>query len=127
MSDIKNGEILLPGEVVADTDRQARKVKARFWPVFKRAFASLPFARDVVAGYYCAMDPTSPKKVRAILLGALAYFILPFDAVPDILAMVGFSDDIAVLAAAIAAVRSSMKPQHYEQADRALAAELKDS
>ncbi|RYE39013.1 MAG: DUF1232 domain-containing protein, partial [Hyphomicrobiales bacterium] len=55
------------------------------------------------------------------LLAALAYFVLPFDAVPDLLAVVGFSDDIAVLAAAIGAVRAHLKPQHYDRADRALA------
>lgn len=123
MSDVKYGEILLPGEE-AETEKQAKKVKAGFWPVFKRAVGQLPFSRDVVAGFYCALDPTTPKRVRAILLGALAYFILPFDAVPDILAMVGFSDDIAILAAAIAAVRGHMKPEHYEKADKALDSEV---
>lgn len=122
MDDVKHGEILLPGEE-ADTEKQARKVKAGFWPVFRRAVRQLPFARDVVAGFYCAMDPNTPRRVRAILLGALAYFILPFDAVPDILALVGFSDDIAVLAAALAAVRGHMKSEHYEKADEALGAE----
>ena len=119
MDDVKYGEILLPGEE-ADTEKRAKKVKAGFWPVFRRAFRQLPFARDVAAGFYCALDPTTPKRVRAILLGALAYFILPFDAIPDLLALVGFSDDIAVLAAAIAAVRAYLKPEHYEKADQAL-------
>lgn len=120
MDDVKYGEILLPGEE-ADTERQAKKVTSGFWPVFKRAVGQLPFARDVVAGFYCALDPATPRRVRAILLGALAYFVLPFDAVPDILALVGFSDDIAVLAAAIAAVRAHLKPEHYARADEALA------
>jgi uncharacterized membrane protein YkvA (DUF1232 family) len=81
----------------------------------------LPFARDVVAGFYCAIDPASPRRVRGILLAALAYFVLPFDAIPDLLAVVGFSDDIAVLAAAISAVRAHLLPQHYDRADKALA------
>jgi uncharacterized membrane protein YkvA (DUF1232 family) len=122
MDDIKIGEILLPGEE-ADTEKREAKVRTRFWPVLKKAFSRLPFARDVVAGYYCAIDPTTPKRVKAILLAALAYFILPFDAIPDLLAVVGFSDDIAVLAAAIAAVRSSLKPDHFVQADAALSQE----
>lgn len=122
MDDIKIGEILLPGEE-SDTERRAKKVKKGFWPVFKRAFKQLPFSRDVAAGYYCAMDPTTPGRVRAILLGALAYFVLPFDAVPDILAVVGFTDDIAVLAAALAAVRAHIRPDHYQKADDALASD----
>ena len=120
MDDVKIGEILLPGEE-SDAEKRAKKVKASFWPTFRRAFRQLPFARDVVAGFYCAIDPESPKRVRGILLAALAYFILPFDMIPDILAVVGFSDDIAVLAAAISAVRVHLKPQHYDRADRALA------
>lgn len=119
MDDIKIGEILLPGEE-SETERRARKVEKGFWPVFRKAFRQLPFSRDVVAGYYCAMDPLTPRRVRAILLAALAYFVLPFDAVPDLLALVGFSDDIAVLAAAIAAVRAYLRPEHYDKADDAL-------
>lgn len=120
MDDVKIGEILLPGEE-SDQEKRARKVQVGFWPTFRRAFRQLPFARDVVAGFYCAIDPASPRRVRGILLAALAYFVLPFDGVPDFLAIVGFSDDIAVLAAAIGAVRAHLKPQHYERADKALA------
>lgn len=120
MDDVKIGEILLPGEE-SEQEKRARKVEAGFWPTFRRAFRQLPFSRDVVAGFYCAIDPASPRRVRGILLAALAYFVLPFDAIPDILTVVGFSDDIAVLAAAISAVRAHLHPRHYERADKALA------
>lgn len=120
MDDVKIGEILLPGEE-SEQEKRARRVKAGFWPTFRRAFRQLPFARDVVAGFYCAIDPASPRRVRGILLAALAYFVLPFDALPDLLAVVGFSDDVAVLAAAIGAVRAHLQPRHYDRADRALA------
>jgi uncharacterized membrane protein YkvA (DUF1232 family) len=120
MDDIKIGEILLPGEL-SETEKKAKKVKAGFWPVFRKAMRYLPFSRDVVAGFYCAIDPSAPARVRAILLAALAYFILPFDAIPDFLAVIGFSDDIAVLTAAIAMVRSNITDEHYRKADEALA------
>lgn len=120
MDDVKIGEILLPGEE-SDQEKRARKVKAGFWPTFRRSVRQLPFSRDVVAAFYCAIDPSSPRRVRGILLAALAYFVLPFDAIPDILAVVGFSDDIAVLAAAIGTVRANLTPAHYERADLALA------
>jgi uncharacterized membrane protein YkvA (DUF1232 family) len=55
-----------------------------------------------------------------MLLGALAYFILPLDSVPDILAGIGFSDDAAVLLATISMVRSHITPVHREAARRAL-------
>ena len=119
MDDVKIGEILLPG----DKDEQARlesRVKRRFWPVLKRAMRQVPFSRDLVASYYCALDPRTPTKVRGILLAALAYFVLPLDGIPDFFAVVGFSDDIAVLTAAFAAIRGHIREDHYASADKAL-------
>ena len=122
MDDIKFGEILLPGD--EDTqERRERSVRSRFWPTFRRAVRQIPFAREVVAAFYCALDPQTPARVRGILLAALAYFVMPFDVIPDIFAVVGFTDDAAVLAAAFAMVNGHIRPQHYEAADRALADE----
>ena len=122
MDDVKIGEILLPGDE-AEQERQSQRVRKRFWPVLKRAVRTIPFGRDLVAAYYCALDPTTPLRVRGILLAALAYFVLPLDAVPDILAFVGFSDDVAVLTAAFAAISGHIRENHYVAADRALAEE----
>lgn len=71
MDDVKIGEILLPGDE-AEQERQSQRVKKRFWPVLKRAMRQVPFSRDLVASYYCALDPRTPTKVRGILLAALA-------------------------------------------------------
>jgi uncharacterized membrane protein YkvA (DUF1232 family) len=119
MDDVKIGEILLPGEQ-SEQEARAKKVRRRFWPTLKRAMRQVPFSRDLVAAYYCAMDPTTPLRTRGILLGALAYFVMPFDFLPDVLAMVGFSDDIAVLTAAFAAISGQIKEDHYIRADEAL-------
>lgn len=97
------------------------KVRGGFWHKLKRVVARIPFAEDLLAAYYCAMDSATPTYVRAVLLAALAYFILPADVVPDLVAVVGFSDDAAVLAAAIGAVRSHFKPEHRARARAALA------
>ena len=126
MDDIKIGEILLPGEE-SEQEARANKVRSRFWPTMKRAVRQLPFSRDVVAAYYCAMDPTTPMRTRGILLGALAYFVLPFDIIPDVFALVGFSDDIAVLTAAFAAISGQIKDDHYIKADDALKDELPEA
>lgn len=61
--------------------------------------------------------------MRAVLLGALVYFILPFDAIPDFIAGIGYSNDITVLIAAIAPVRSHITPAHRQAAKKALADE----
>lgn len=122
MDDIKIGEILLPGD--ADTqDRRERIVRARFWPTMKRAIRQVPFSRDVVAAYYCATDKQTPFRVRGILLAALGYFVMPIDVIPDMFAVIGFTDDIAVLSAALSLIRSHMRDSHYLAADEALADE----
>ena len=72
-----------------------------FWAKLKRFAGQIPFVEGLVAAYLCAMDPATPTRVRAILVAALAYFILPFDLIPDMLPMFGFADDAALLAATI--------------------------
>ena len=79
-------------------DRES--VRRRFWIKLKQVVAKLPFAEDLLAAYYCAFDKQTPRHVQAALLGAIAYFILPFDFVPDMLPVLGFTDDAAVLATA---------------------------
>jgi uncharacterized membrane protein YkvA (DUF1232 family) len=55
---------------------------------------TIPCAEDLLAAYY-AFDQATPLQVKAALLGALAYFVLPFDTVPDMLPFLGFADDAA--------------------------------
>ena len=57
---------------------------------------------------------------KAALLGAIAYFILPFDFIPDMLPVLGFSDDAAVLATAIRLVATHITPEHRDAARAAL-------
>jgi uncharacterized membrane protein YkvA (DUF1232 family) len=104
-------------------DRLARDragVRRRFWIKLKRVVANLPFAEDLLAAYYCAFDRQTPRHVQAALLGAIAYFILPFDFIPDMLPVLGFTDDAAVLATAIRMVASHITPEHREAARAAL-------
>ncbi|MEM9999748.1 MAG: YkvA family protein [Pseudomonadota bacterium] len=120
MDEVKIGEILEPGTQDQQDDRQQR-VREKFWPKFKRVASTIPFSDDLLAAYYCAMDPETPSRVRGILLAALAYFILPLDTLPDFIAGFGFTDDLAVLTAAFAAVRGNITPAHKEAAKRTLA------
>jgi uncharacterized membrane protein YkvA (DUF1232 family) len=87
--------------------------------------AHLPLAEEFVAAYYCAFDRRTPRRVQAILLGALAYFILPFDFIPDMLPLIGFTDDAAVLVTAIKVVAAHITPEHREAA-HALIARLRE-
>lgn len=117
--EVLEGEILMPGDE-AEQNRQYEKVRAGFWKTVKKSANRIPFIEDVVAAYYCVMDPKTPVRTRGILLAALAYFVMPLDMVPDFLAGFGFTDDIAVLTAALASVKSSLAPSHYLAARKAL-------
>lgn len=103
----------------AAADEQA--VRTGFWPKVTRVAAQLPFAEDLLAAYYCAFDRNTPHQVRVILIGALAYFVMPIDVVPDFLPLFGFADDAAMLAAALKAVSDAIRPEHREAAKRKLA------
>jgi uncharacterized membrane protein YkvA (DUF1232 family) len=72
------------------------------------------------AAYFCAVDPATPAKVKAILFAALAYFVLPFDLIPDFIVGIGFTDDAAVIALALSVVAGNIKPQHRVRARAAL-------
>lgn len=101
-------------------ERAERIVRAKFWWKVRAALGRVPFMEDVAAAYFCATDAATPMRVKAVLTAAIAYFILPVDAIPDILAGLGFSDDASVLAAAIAMVGSHITQTHRAAAKRAL-------
>ena len=98
---------------------QETEVRTKFWTL-KRAAAKVPMLDQVVAGYYCALDRETPLRVKGILLAALGYFVLPTDAIPDVLLGIGFTDDIAVLTAALSTGRAHVKPSHVAAAREAL-------
>jgi uncharacterized membrane protein YkvA (DUF1232 family) len=92
----------------------------------QRVARKLPFAEDLVAAYYCAFDRSTPLQVKTALLGALAYFVLPADAMPDILPLLGYGDDALVLATALRMVSAHIRDEHREAARQALALGLDD-
>jgi uncharacterized membrane protein YkvA (DUF1232 family) len=55
-----------------------------------------------------------------MMLAALAYFVLPTDAVPDFIPMLGYTDDAAVFAALMGLVGRNLKPRHREAARTAI-------
>jgi uncharacterized membrane protein YkvA (DUF1232 family) len=104
-------------------DRLAKdpeSLRRRFWIKLKKVAGRLPFAEDLLAAYYCAFDLQTPRHVQAALLGAIAYFVLPFDFIPDMLPVLGFTDDAAILATAIRLVSAHILPEHRVAARAAL-------
>jgi uncharacterized membrane protein YkvA (DUF1232 family) len=95
-------------------------VQRGFWPKLAGTVSRIPFAEDAIAAFYCAFDPATPLKVKGLLLAALAYFILPFDVLPDFILGLGFTDDMAVLFTAINLIRTHLTQAHRDRARQAL-------
>jgi uncharacterized membrane protein YkvA (DUF1232 family) len=104
-------------------ERDKTRVEKGFWAKVRRTLGRVPFLEGAVAAYYCAIDRETPVQVKAILMGALAYFVLPTDMVPDFIAWLGFVDDAAVLAIAIRSVEPHIKQRHRRQARSTIAGE----
>ena len=119
MDSVKIDEILEPGDE-GDFNNRSERVKKGFCKTARRAGRMVPFMDEVVAAYYCALDQNTPTRVRMTLMAALAYFVMPFDVIPDMLVGIGFTDDIAVLMAALTAVRTHITPAHKIAAREAL-------
>jgi uncharacterized membrane protein YkvA (DUF1232 family) len=103
--------ILAPVPATEQRKREER-VREGMWRTVRRAAGQIPFIDEVVAGYFCALDNRTPARVRGTLFAALAYFVLPFDVLPDFILGLGFTDDLSVLLAALGAIRVHIKPAH---------------
>jgi uncharacterized membrane protein YkvA (DUF1232 family) len=102
-----------------DTDE--KNVRQNFWPKLQQNLARIPFAGEVLAAWYCATDQKTPLKVKGTLFAALAYFILPFDVIPDVILGLGFTDDLAVLMTALTLVKNHVTQEHRDHAQETIA------
>lgn len=75
----------------------------------------------VILLYYVLQDGKTSLKNKAIIIGALGYFILPFDFIPDVLPFLGYADDLAALTACVKAIIDSITPEIKEKAKSKLA------
>ena len=112
-----------PAQFAEDQDT----VSAGFWDKLRNAAGRIPFLEDALAAYFCATDGGTPVQVKAILMGALAYFVIPSDMIPDFIVAMGFTDDAAVLYAAIRTVAPHIKEPHRERARTALRSDLPEA
>ena len=111
--DFSQGRSLIP--LVTKLDEQ--RVEEGFWPKVRKVAGKIPFLPDALALWWCAKDPETPVAARGMMFAALAYFVLPTDIIPDVLAGVGFTDDAAVIAAVIGVVGKHLKPRHRQAAE----------
>ena len=92
------------------------RVSEGFWPKFRKVATKIPFAKDLLAVWYSARDEETPLRAKGLMFAGLAYFVLPADAIPDIITGLGFTDDAAVLFALMNVVGKNVKPKHREAA-----------
>jgi uncharacterized membrane protein YkvA (DUF1232 family) len=97
-----------------------QKVERGFWPKIRKVAARVPFVSEALAVWYCARDDATPVAAKGMMLAALAYFVVPTDAVPDFIAGLGYTDDAAVFTAMLAIVGRHLKPRHRDAAKAAV-------
>ena len=117
-------QALDPERALVPTVQKVNEARVRdgFWPKMRRVAARIPFADQVLSVWFAARDPQTPAAAKGIMLGALAYFVLPVDAIPDVFAGIGFTDDAAVIAALLATLGSHVKRRHRDAARETLEA-----
>jgi len=96
---------------------------ARFWKKLvpnARAIGRAAIEKALYL-YYAVQNPATPKWARRVIYGALGYFILPLDAIPDLAPLIGYTDDMTVMAAALATVSFYITPEVKAQAQRRMA------
>ncbi len=97
-----------------------KRVATGFWPKIRRTAAKIPFAAQALSVWFCARDPLTPFRARAMMMAALAYFVIPTDVIPDFIAGLGFTDDAAVFATLLTLVGRHLTPRHKQAAKAAI-------
>lgn len=77
-----------------------------FWQKLKRFAkkAGIKVVYTALLLYYLLQSPNVPIKAKAVIVGALGYFISPLDFIPDIIIGIGYSDDLGILLGALISV-----------------------
>ena len=107
-------------QVPAVFAKNARIVERGFWKKLLKLAGHIPFAEDLAAAYFCVIDPSTPRRVRGVLLAALAWFVIPAAFWPEFLVVFGLTDDAAIAAIVVAVVRKHIRERHYIRARAAL-------
>lgn len=96
----------------------------RFWKKIERVAKKVgaTVLLPVFTLYYMLQDNNVSLQHKAYIVGALGYFILPLDLIPDgILPVIGFTDDIAVMTLVLKLVKDSITPEIKARANQRVA------
>ncbi len=109
--------------VGGDAEANQRMVRDGFLTKARQLLGKIPLGQDTVAMYFVMIDKQTPTWVKGTVGAALAYFVMPIDAVADVIPFVGLVDDAGVLAATLSAVSAFVTDKHQQQAQRWIAGE----
>jgi len=98
-------------------DANKEKVVRDFVTKIKANLAKITFLRDAVAMYRASIDSDVALTNKAVFFAALAYFIMPLDAIPDVIPVLGFTDDAAMIAGAVKSMGSVITDKHRQEAE----------
>jgi uncharacterized membrane protein YkvA (DUF1232 family) len=101
-----------------DSEFSRQYSETKFWEklVMYAKNAGTEVVERALQLYYAAQEPDTPAWAKGVIIASLGYFISPLDAILDAAPVVGFSDDLGVLALAIATVAVYITPAVKQQA-----------
>jgi uncharacterized membrane protein YkvA (DUF1232 family) len=116
------GGIMYPTVKEYDRDYSREYSEEKLWAKITKfaAQAGRELIHKALLLYYATTRPDTPTWAKAVILGALGYFISPLDAIPDMIPVIGFTDDLSVLAAAVTTVAMYIDDEVRDQAERKL-------
>ncbi|MGN0030046.1 MAG: YkvA family protein [Marinilabiliaceae bacterium] len=80
-----------------------------FWSVLGKVGKKV--AKPALTLFYVLKEDSTPTRIKTLIIGALGYLILPVDLIPDFIPVVGWTDDLAALAAVIKMVSGYITPE----------------
>jgi uncharacterized membrane protein YkvA (DUF1232 family) len=93
-------------------NENVRYVEANLWPKLEKFGKKISFTRDIKALFRYMRDADVAWYRKAIVVAALVYFISPIDAVPDFIPLVGYLDDLGVIAATLKYLGHELTPYY---------------
>lgn len=103
---------------MTETDYSKAFSDTAFWEKVKNyaKMAGSSVLEPALTLYFALIDKDTSSVAKATIIAALGYFISPIDVIPDVTPLVGFSDDLGILVAALSAISSQIKEEFKEKA-----------
>jgi uncharacterized membrane protein YkvA (DUF1232 family) len=99
-------------EIEEDYREKTNYIEENLWSKIERIGKKISFAKDIMALYSYMKDPFVSWHRKAIVVMGLVYFISPIDTIPDIAPLIGYLDDLGVVAAVVKFLGSELIPYY---------------